>query len=149
MPDDLEIIKEVEKLRAAKNANHELSVKGGDDTLNHEFFDGWNRRMEELYHKHMKGREHAYWSALMILPEWQGCGIGSSIIRWALEYLRLDSMPVWLNAQPDGYKLCKKFGWKDIGNVDIDLAEWAGPNKVYGIHRTVCMLRDPLAAADV
>ena len=79
----------------------------------------------------------------MVLPAWQGHGIGSAIIRWALEHLHLDQMPFWLNAQPDGYKFYKRLGWRDIDNVDIDLSKWAGPNKGYGLHRTVCMLRDP------
>ena len=83
------------------------------------------------------------WSTLMVLPAYQNLGIGSAIIRWALSNLHLDSMPTWLCAQPDGYSLYKKFGWRDIEAVDIDLSTWAGPNKGYGMHRTVCMLRDP------
>ncbi len=79
----------------------------------------------------------------MVLPTWQGRGVGSAIIRWALQNLHLDAMPTFLNAQPDGYALYKKFGWNDIESVDIDLSRWAGPNKGYGIHRTVCMLREP------
>ena len=79
----------------------------------------------------------------MVLPAWQGRGVGSAIILWALEQLRLDSMPVFLNAQPDGYGLYKRFGWKDVENIDVDLSRWAGPNRGYGMHRTVCMLRDP------
>ena len=65
----------------------------------------------------------------MVLPAWQRRGVGSAIIRWALENLRLDTMPVWLNGQPDGYRLYQKFGWRDIENVDIDLSHWAGPNR--------------------
>lgn len=79
----------------------------------------------------------------MVLPAYQNFGIGSAIIRWALSNLHLDSMPTWLNAQPDGYALYKKFRWRDIEAVDVDLSKWAGPNKGYGVHRTVCMLRDP------
>ena len=79
----------------------------------------------------------------MVLPEWQGRGIGSAIIHWALEHLRLDSIPVFLNAQPDGYALYKRLGWKDVENIDVDLSRWVGLNRGYGVHRTVCMIRDP------
>lgn len=79
----------------------------------------------------------------MVLPSWQGCGVGSAIIRWALEDLKLKTMPVYLTAQPDGHRLYQKLGWKDVETVDIDLSEYAGPNRGYGMHRTVCMLREP------
>ncbi|KAI9757778.1 MAG: hypothetical protein M4579_003314 [Chaenotheca gracillima] len=83
------------------------------------------------------------WSTLMVLPAWQRRGVGSAMIRWAFENLRLDSMPVWLNAQLDGYPLYQKFGWKDVETIDIDLSDWAGPSRGYGQHRTVCMIREP------
>lgn len=79
----------------------------------------------------------------MVLPAWQGRGVGSAIIRWAMENLHLDTMPVWLSAQPDGFHLYQKLGWTEIEDVDVDLSEWTGPNRGYGMHRTVCMLREP------
>ena len=79
----------------------------------------------------------------MIVPQWQRRGVGQAIGCWALDNLRLNAMPIWLNAQPDGYDLYKKFGCNDVGNVDVDLSKWAGPNKGYGMHRTVCMVREP------
>lgn len=79
----------------------------------------------------------------MVLPEWQGRGVGSAMIQWALKNLHLDTIPVWLCGQPDGYALYQKFGWRDIENVDINLSDWAGPDRGYGMHRTVCMLREP------
>ena len=79
----------------------------------------------------------------MILPHWQRHGVGSAIGRWAQDNLHLDALPVWVNAMPNGYELYKRFGWHDVGNIDVDLSKWAGPNKGYGMHRTVCMLRNP------
>ena len=69
----------------------------------------------------------------MVLPAWQRRGVGSAIVQWALENLRLDTMPVFLNAQPDGNRLYQKYGWLDVKNVDIDLSDWAGPNRGYVI----------------
>lgn len=78
----------------------------------------------------------------MVLPAWQGRGIGSAMIRWALQNLHLDKLPIWRNAQPDGHRLYQNFGWRDFEQVDVDLSHWAGPNRGYGLHRTVCMLRE-------
>ena len=79
----------------------------------------------------------------MVLPSHQRRGIGSAIIEFALESLELDRLPIWLYAQPDGHNLYQKLGWKDVENVEMQLAEWAGKGKGYGLHRTVCMIREP------
>ena len=78
----------------------------------------------------------------MIHPTWQRRGVGSAMIRWALEHLRPDTMPVWLCAQPDGYSLYLKLGWRDVEKVDMDLSKWISPYQGYGLHRTVCMVRE-------
>lgn len=69
----------------------------------------------------------------MVLPAWQRRGIGSATVQWALENLRLDTMPVFLNPQPDGNRLYQKYGWLDVKNVNIDLSDWTGPNRGYVI----------------
>ena len=78
----------------------------------------------------------------MVHPAWQRRGVGSAMIRWALEHLHLDTIPVWLFGQPDGHHLYRKFGWRDVEEVDMDLSQWAGPHRGYGLHRTMCMLRE-------
>ena len=78
----------------------------------------------------------------MVHPAWQRRGVGSNMIQWAFEHLQLNTMPVWLSAQPDGYALYMRYGWKQVEVVDMDLSKWTGPNRGYGMHRTVCMLRE-------
>lgn len=78
----------------------------------------------------------------MILPSNQHLGIASSIIQYAITHLHLDTLPVWLCAQPDGYHLYRKFGWRDVESVEMRLEEWAGEGRGYGSHMTVCMLRE-------
>jgi len=78
----------------------------------------------------------------MILPSHQRLGIASSMIQYAITHLHLDTLPVWLCAQPDGYHLYRKFGWRDVESVEMRLEEWAGEGRGYGLHMTVCMLRE-------
>lgn len=84
----------------------------------------------------------------MVLPTWQRRSVGSAMITWALTNLRLKTMPVWLCAQLDGHGLYRRFGWRDVMNVEMQLDEWAGANRGYGLHRTVCMLREPDGSDD-
>ena len=69
------------------------------------------------------------------------------MIRWALEYLKLDTMPVWLASQPDGHYLYLRFGWRDVEEVNTDLSQWAGPCSGYRLHCTICMLREASQAS--
>ncbi|KAK3166927.1 hypothetical protein OEA41_010052 [Lepraria neglecta] len=94
-----------------------------------EFSGMYKAKLKDMYERHTNGKDHAYWGTVMVLPAWQRCGIGSAIVQWALENLRLDTMPVFLNAQPDGNRLYQKYGWLDVKNFDIDLSDCAGPNR--------------------
>ena len=52
-----------------------------------------------------------------------GGKVSFAIVQWALENPRLDTMPVFLNPQPDGNRLYQEYGWLDVKNVDINLSD--------------------------
>lgn len=85
----------------------------------------------------------AVWNSLYVLPAYQRQGIGSMLIRYGLENLPLDELPIWLCTQMRGRNLYLKFGWEDVDCIDVDLGELAGPNNGYGMHRSPCMVRPP------
>lgn len=64
------------------------------------------------------------WTTLMVHPVWQRRGIGSAMIQWAMEHIRLEMMPIWPFAQPDGSALYLRHGWRDVEDIDIDLSKW-------------------------
>ena len=82
------------------------------------------------------------WTSLMVLPEVQERGIGSSLT-YGLETRGADKRPVWLVTQMRGRELYRKFGFDDADVLDIDLSEYAGSHRGFGSHRSICMIRQP------
>ncbi|MCJ1460411.1 hypothetical protein MMC28_010793 [Mycoblastus sanguinarius] len=91
----------------------------------------------------MSGRKHVVLTSLHVLPAYQRKGIGSLLVRYGLETLRFDELPVFLSTQMRGRNFYSKLGWEDADFLDIDLEKWAGPLSGYGVHRSPCMIRPP------
>ena len=70
-------------------------------------------------------------------------GIGSALFRYGLEKLGADESPIWLVTQMRGRAMYLRFGFEDVDVVDIDLSEYAGPFQGFGVHRNICMVRQP------
>jgi len=79
----------------------------------------------------------------MVLPLFQRKGIGSALFRYGLQTLGADEVPIWLVTQMRGRAMYLKFGFQDVDVIDIDLSEYAGPYQGFGIHRNICMIRQP------
>ncbi|KAL2045976.1 hypothetical protein ABVK25_011865 [Lepraria finkii] len=67
-------------------------------------------------------------------------GIGSALLRYGLSKFHLDKLPIFVVTTIRGQGICRKFCWKDVDYVDVNLAERAGPDLGYGMHRSPCML---------
>ncbi len=85
----------------------------------------------------------------MVLPQFQRQGIGSALFQYGLECLGADEVPIWLVTQTRGRAMYLKLGFQDIDVIDVDLSEYAGPWQGFGIHRNVCMLRQPGGVASL
>ncbi|MCJ1472986.1 hypothetical protein MMC13_001635, partial [Lambiella insularis] len=83
------------------------------------------------------------WGSLHVLPEYQRMGIGSALLEWGFQQFNLEKEKVWLGTQMRGRNLYRRYGWEDVDHVDIDLSDWGGKYRGYGIHRSPLMLRQP------
>lgn len=70
-------------------------------------------------------------------------GIGSALFKYGFYDVGADDVPVWIVTQARGRGMYLKFGFEDTGHLDVDLAEYMGPNLGFGSHRTFCMIRKP------
>jgi hypothetical protein len=65
------------------------------------------------------------------------------LLRWGFKQYGLEKEKVWLNTQMHGRNIYRRFGWVDVEFFDVDLVEWGGKYRGFGIHRTPLMLRQP------
>ena len=91
----------------------------------------------------MSGIKHAVLHSLHVAPSYQRKGIGTALLRELFEKHGLAEQHVWLNAQLRGRDVYKKFGWRLVESVYIDLADSLGEGKGWGVHRSVFLLREP------
>ena len=89
------------------------------------------------------------WTHLMVLPQFQRQGIGSALFQYGVEYLGADRVPIWLVTQMRGRAMYLTLGFRDVDVIDVDLSEYIGPWQGYGIHRNICMVRQPGGVASL
>ena len=85
----------------------------------------------------------------MVHPSHQRRGIGSALLQHGFHTLGADTVPIWLITQMCGRNLYAKFGFEDVDVLDVDFAEYMGPYRGYGVHRNICMVRQPGGRARV
>lgn len=65
------------------------------------------------------------------------------MLRWAFAEYGLEEKLVWLATMMDGRNYWRRYGWKDVDCVEVDLAEWGGKDRGFGLHKSPMMLRQP------
>ena len=65
------------------------------------------------------------------------------MLRWGFATLDLDRQEIWITTQMLGREFYRKFGWQDIDAVDMDLSNYIGELRGFGVHRTACLVRKP------
>ncbi|MCJ1246111.1 hypothetical protein MMC30_003316 [Trapelia coarctata] len=93
--------------------------------------------------QHMRGTPHVVWNSLFVKPEYQRQGIGSELLRWGFATFGLEKHLVWLTTQMRGRNIYRKYGWVDVDHVDVDMSEWGGKLRGFGVHRSPLILRQP------
>ena len=79
----------------------------------------------------------------MVLPAYQRQGLGSKMIRYAVDELSLSRLPVWLHTQVRASGFYNKFGWQEVDRLNVDMSEWKGKGLGFGTHSSLCMVREP------
>ena len=112
----------------------------GNPELGAHFFGSLLRVQEE----HMRGQAYFFMRLLVVLPSYQGKGIGTRLLRWGLEQADRLRVRTWIDASPAGLRLYKKLGWEEVSTLEIDLGAWGGKKGQKDL--TVALIREPRAA---
>ncbi|WEW59109.1 hypothetical protein PRK78_004578 [Emydomyces testavorans] len=95
----------------------------------HEFY-GW---LVDVRRRWMGGQKHLLLSLLVTLPEFQGRGIGSALLRDGFAVAAEHNVPVWLEASEEGYSLYKRLGFEDVEAFELDLTKYGGRTVSRGV----------------
>ncbi|RAH85583.1 acyl-CoA N-acyltransferase [Aspergillus japonicus CBS 114.51] len=63
---------------------------------------------------------------LATLPEAQGQGVASALLRWGLARADACNARVYLEATAEGYPVYRKYGWRDLEVLELDFAALGG-----------------------
>lgn len=86
---------------------------------------------------------YVVWGSLYVLPEHQRKGIGSEILRWGFNTYSLGDKQVFVQTFMGAQGMYAKFGWEEVDATEIDLVEWGGDARGFGLHRSPQMIRQP------
>ncbi|KAL2055700.1 hypothetical protein ABVK25_003944 [Lepraria finkii] len=91
--------------------------EGTNTTLMHDF-EAETQRMRNEY---VNSEEDYVLRATATLPEYQGRGCASALLKAGLEKVDAEGRKVFLEATPQGHPLYIKFGWIDVDKMAFDL----------------------------
>ena len=77
--------------------------------------------------------------AIATLPEYQGKGCATALLKAGLAKVDAEDRKAFLEATPQGHGLYIKFGWKDVDEMAFDLRKYGFQAHV---QKTTCMMRE-------
>ncbi|OQE13764.1 hypothetical protein PENFLA_c043G02684 [Penicillium flavigenum] len=78
---------------------------------------------------------------LATLPEYQGRGFGSAVLKWGMEKADASQSRIFLEGTPEGVPVYLKHGWKILEEVVMDYTQFGG----VGQESFFMMMRDPVS----
>jgi len=106
------------------------------------FRDYYRRQQDMNYRKIMKNEKHVVLGSLYVSPDQQRHGIGSNLIKFAFEQFQLDKEKVFVQTLMMSVGFYERYGWKQADSTDIDLSEWGGKDRGFGMHRSPQLVRE-------
>ncbi|KAI4254295.1 MAG: hypothetical protein L6R42_007256, partial [Xanthoria sp. 1 TBL-2021] len=112
---------------------------GTNEKLYEQFFG----RLDALRKKYLDEEKDYFLHLLIVLPPYQRKGLGTMLIREGLGAADRDNARTYIEASPMGLGLYKKFGWREIDDIVIDMRPHGGT----GMASEKCLMREPGAGS--
>ncbi|KAL6717672.1 hypothetical protein ACLMJK_005587 [Lecanora helva] len=107
---------------SAQQPLHVPWVTGSNTALISTFFGGMDHAREEYF----QGKPYLCVQTVVVLAEWQRKGVGKMMLEEVVRRVDKEGVEAWIDASREGKGLYEKFGWREIGEVKVDLGEWGG-----------------------
>ncbi|XRM47639.1 hypothetical protein ABZX51_010608 [Aspergillus tubingensis] len=111
--------------------------KAYPEGLNMEAYQAFKELLADLQRAHFEEGDIML-EFLATLPEAQGNGVGTALLKWGIERADARNARVYLEATKDGYPLYWKHGWRDLQVAGLDFTKYGGT----GSQEWVAMRRD-------
>ncbi|KAH7103188.1 acyl-CoA N-acyltransferase [Auriculariales sp. MPI-PUGE-AT-0066] len=108
------------KEEEARNGPDKLGRLGAITSTN---FGRWMD--QKLIPKPGSGRRCIFVTSIVVAPEHEGRGVGSMLVKSGVEHADEDKVNIWVHASEQAHHLFKKNGFEILGELDMDLDEYA------------------------
>jgi GNAT superfamily N-acetyltransferase len=103
----------------------------------------YTREVRKKWFRITAEKKHVAIGALYVRIDWHGRGVGRKLVEHIYSKYDLDKELVIVQTRAMSEGFYKKLGFVTVDSTDIDLSEWGGKGKGYGLHRSPQMLRYP------
>ncbi|CAG8309875.1 unnamed protein product [Penicillium nalgiovense] len=108
--------------------------------MNKGVFNAFKRLLEDS-RKRYTTENDIILNLLATLPEYQGRGFGSAVLKWGMEKADASQSRIFLEGTPEGVPIYLKHGWKILEEVVMDYTQFGG----VGQESFFLMMRDPVS----
>ncbi|MCJ1382477.1 hypothetical protein MMC17_005590 [Xylographa soralifera] len=108
-----------------------------------DFLMHYQREQKRNWLKLTAEKPHVVLGALYIRTDRQRHGIGRHLVEYLFSKYDLDNELVIVQTRAISEDFYTKLGWITADSTDIDLSEWGGKGRGYGLHRSPQMIRYP------
>ncbi|KAJ5200903.1 hypothetical protein N7449_005706 [Penicillium cf. viridicatum] len=108
--------------------------------MNEEVFNAFKKLLEDG-RKRYTTENDIILDLLATLPEYQGRGFGSAILKWGTDKADASQSRIFLEGTPEGVPVYLKYGWKIVEEVVMDYTPFGS----VGQESFFLMMRDPVS----
>ncbi|CAG8305065.1 unnamed protein product [Penicillium salamii] len=107
--------------------------------MNNKAFDAFKQILEEG-RKRYTTEDDIVLDLLATLPDYQGQGYGTAMLKWGIEKADAAKSRIYLEATPEGVPVYLKYGWRHLEEVTMSYVDHGG----VGEESFYLMIRDPI-----
>ena len=82
--------------------------------------------LRKAENEYLKGKPYILMHKLVVLPEWQGKGVGKRLLGWGLEKADKHGLDCLVGVSEAALGLFEKLGWEQVGFAEVNVANWGG-----------------------